>query len=189
MNRIRATVPWWYGCFGKNGMIIQFTPTKPPPYQNGCSPKDFCSNHSCCEMVSAALKHVPQSTATTFAFSSVFFFLLCPTSSQTKFLEKLLRTIPIFFMTFFLSFCSRLRLSDDAWSYTNCSSSITGDTRTDTETEPGRSHLKGQCHEIFAIFFYQKKTLPGPHMNSHKRFCKICRFRVDILVNVSRRSR
>ncbi len=43
----------------------------------------------------------------------------------------------------------RLRLSDDAWSYTNCSSSVTGDTRTDTETDAGTGqHFNTICSEI-----------------------------------------
>ena len=52
--------------------------TQPPPYQNGCSPKNFCSNHACCLMDIAAFKYsiqyVPQTTATIFAFSSSLSF-------------------------------------------------------------------------------------------------------------------
>ena len=36
-------------------------------------------------------------------------------------------------------------------------------------TSSGKKRLKGQCHEIFNTFVYQK-TLPGPHMNTQKRF-------------------
>ena len=39
--------------------------------------------------------------------------------------------------------------------------------------------LKGQCHEIFDTF-YQKKSPPGPHMNSQKRFHTIFHFHKDI---------
>ena len=47
--------------------------SKPPTHQNVCSPKNFCSNHPCCLLVSlAAFKYFPQTTATTFDFSSVF---------------------------------------------------------------------------------------------------------------------
>ena len=44
INRITAN--WQNRCFGK-WMIILFTShqTKPIPYLNGCSPKNFCSNH------------------------------------------------------------------------------------------------------------------------------------------------
>ena len=52
--------------------------TQPPHYQNGCSPKNFCSNHACCLMDIAAFKYsiqyVPQTTATIFAFSSSLSF-------------------------------------------------------------------------------------------------------------------
>ena len=44
--------------------------TKPPRSQIGCSSKNFSSNHHCCLTTSAAFKYVPQTTATTFAFSS-----------------------------------------------------------------------------------------------------------------------
>ena len=30
--------------------------------------------------------------------------------------------------------------------------------------------LKGQCHEIFDPFLFNKKTLPGSHINRLKRF-------------------
>ena len=50
--------------------------TKPPPFQNGCSPKNFCSSHPCGYMVSVTFKCVPWTTETTFAFSSVFIHLL-----------------------------------------------------------------------------------------------------------------
>ena len=30
--------------------------------------------------------------------------------------------------------------------------------------------LKGQCHEIFDPFLFNKKTLPGSHMNRLQRF-------------------
>ena len=50
--------------------------TKPPPFQNGCSPKNFCSSHPCGYMVSVSFKCVPWTTETTFAFSSVFIHLL-----------------------------------------------------------------------------------------------------------------
>ena len=48
MNRIKAT--WRNGCFEKmDDQPVHCTVhTKPPPYQNGCSPKNFCSNHPCC---------------------------------------------------------------------------------------------------------------------------------------------
>ena len=35
---------------------------------------------------------------------------------------------------------------------------------------------KGQCHEIFQTFLFDKKTSPGPQMHKQKRFCKIFRF-------------
>ena len=47
MNRIAAT--WWNGCFGKlDDHSVHIMYTKPPPYQNGCSPKNCCFNHLCC---------------------------------------------------------------------------------------------------------------------------------------------
>ena len=45
VNRITAT--WRNGCFGK--MDDHPVPhTKPPPYQNGYSPKNFCTNLPSC---------------------------------------------------------------------------------------------------------------------------------------------
>ena len=58
----------------KKWMIIRFTPYQNPTYQNGCSPNNFCSKTSCCKMVRAAFKHVPQTTATTFTY--VFILVL-----------------------------------------------------------------------------------------------------------------
>ena len=57
-------------------MIIRFTPfqTITPNPKMDVLPKFFCSNHPCCLKVSAAFKYVPQTTVTTFAFSSVFTF-------------------------------------------------------------------------------------------------------------------
>ena len=55
------------------------TTSKPPPSQKGCTSKDFSSNHPCCSRALAAFvyDYVPQTAATTFAFSSVYFLLLC----------------------------------------------------------------------------------------------------------------
>ena len=50
--------------------------SKPPTHQNVCSPKNFCSNHPCCLLVSAAFKYFPQTTVMTFDFTSVFVLLL-----------------------------------------------------------------------------------------------------------------
>ena len=46
-------------------MIFQFTPhhTKPPLSQNGCSSKNFSSNHPCCEIASAAFMFVPPNSS------------------------------------------------------------------------------------------------------------------------------
>ena len=56
MNKIKAT--WRNGCFEKkDDHPVGTQPTKPPPNQNGCSPKYICSNHLCCHMVSAAFKY------------------------------------------------------------------------------------------------------------------------------------
>ena len=42
-----------YCMLGKNlcssGSQLHMHHTKPPPYQNGCSPKNCCSNHPCCQ--------------------------------------------------------------------------------------------------------------------------------------------
>ena len=48
-------------------MIIWFTPYQTTTLPK-CSPKNFCSNHPCCLMFSAAFKYVAQITETTFAF-------------------------------------------------------------------------------------------------------------------------
>ena len=58
--------------------LVHTTPNHHAPSQNGCSSKNFCSNQLCCYMASAALKFVPQTAATTFAFSSVCFFFSGP---------------------------------------------------------------------------------------------------------------
>ena len=58
--------------------LVHTTPNHHAPSQNGCSSKNFCSNQLCCYMASAALKYVPQTGATTFAFSSVCFFFSGP---------------------------------------------------------------------------------------------------------------
>ena len=44
-------------------------------------------------MVSAAFKYVPQPTATTFAFSSVFIFLLCSDLSGAALIDLLLQLL------------------------------------------------------------------------------------------------
>ena len=65
------------GWFGKMDAHPGFTLyTKPQLYQSGCSPKNFSSNHPCYFINSA-----PQPAATTFAFSSVRFFLYAHVSS------------------------------------------------------------------------------------------------------------
>ena len=47
------------------------------------------------------------------------------------------------------------------------------------------SCLKGQCHEIFNLFF-ALKTLPGPHMNKLKWFRELFRFCEDIYLQGSK---
>ena len=69
----KGWIEWRNGCFGKMDDPPYQTTTL---YQNGCSPKEFCSNHPCGKMVSAAFKYIPQPTAMTFAFFSVFILLL-----------------------------------------------------------------------------------------------------------------
>ena len=44
----------------------------------------------------------------------------------------------------------------------------------------GKQGLKGQCNEIFNLFIFAQKTVPRPHINRLKRFCKLVRFREDI---------
>ena len=54
---------------------VHTTPNHWPPKINFLP--ELLSNNPCCELASAALKYVPQTAATTFAFSSVCFFFYC----------------------------------------------------------------------------------------------------------------
>ena len=63
------------GCFGKMDHPVHTIPSHPPTKMDIL--QSLFSNHPCCQMVSAVLKYVPQPTATTFAFSSVFLSLFC----------------------------------------------------------------------------------------------------------------
>ena len=59
--------------------------TKPPPSRNGCSFKNFSSNHPIPSW--GQFKYVPKTASTTFAFSSIcFFFYACPSSDVQYFL-------------------------------------------------------------------------------------------------------
>ena len=67
----------------KNGWSCGSHHTKSPPYQNGCSPKNFFFKASMrLNGLWVIQVYVPQTTAMAFAFSSVFILLLwsCPTN-------------------------------------------------------------------------------------------------------------
>ena len=53
-------------CFKKMDDLLIQNHTKPPTSPNGCSSKNYSSNHPCCNMAGAAFKYVPQTAATTF---------------------------------------------------------------------------------------------------------------------------
>ena len=70
MNRNIGYRTWQNRCFEKLDDHPIYT-IHTPPYHNGFSPKNFCYNHPCRQMVSAAFKYFPQTTATT------LFLLFC----------------------------------------------------------------------------------------------------------------
>ena len=79
MNRITAI--WWNGCFGKMFDHAFLTiPNHHLIYQNGFFPKNFCSNHPCCLIVSAAFKSFPnqQRRPLPSLLSLSFFYALPP---------------------------------------------------------------------------------------------------------------
>ena len=57
-------------------MTIWFTPHQTTTLPKWMFFQKFSLNHPCCSLASGAFKYVPQTAATTFAFSSVCFFLL-----------------------------------------------------------------------------------------------------------------
>ena len=67
---------WRNGCLEKIDDLQVHT--KPLSSQIGCFSKHYSSNHPVYKMASAAFKYIPQTAATTFAFSSVcsFFYAL-----------------------------------------------------------------------------------------------------------------
>ena len=90
-------------------MIIWFTPQPTTTFPNGCSFEMFSLNHPWGKLASAAVKYIPQTGATTFAFSSVYFFY-AHTRSPNNHMEEIFSSNHFFDKIHTLLQCKKFKL-------------------------------------------------------------------------------